>query len=1149
MKMSEMQATIAQEALLHRIANRIRQSLELKEILNATVAEVRAYLATDRVKVYQFNPDGSGVVIAESIQKNRLPSLLGLHFPADDIPLYARELFVRARQRSIVDITTHSIGISPLNSSTTGEVLSEQDIRYRPVDPCHVEYLTAMGVKSSVVVPIVLEAQPTGQYQPPSLPSKDHLWGLLVSHHSESKNVTEPELQFIQAVVDQVGVAITQSILLNQVRSQAQQEANINRITALLHTSDKVEWQDALKEAVTTFNGSGGRLYLNPDENLPVELYVCGLQPEPLNRKTDRVIEENLLWQNFLYSIVAPNPDRTGYKPWSVEWMRTVYNLNEPTKDIDISVGLWAIDDLYREPLFRTLAPFFQATKIRSLLIIPLNQGNQVVGCLTIFREEVDMEILWAGWHNPDTRQLMPRQSFEVWQQQKKGQAQNWTEEEIKYAQALSERFSAAIKQYRLYQKIQLLNANLERQVQERTEELQQRTEQVQLSNIELERSVEQQKTLSRIVAKIRESLDINVIFETTTDELSQVLKADRVAVYRFYEDWGGEFVGDFEYTTSEWASVGNFGINTVWNDTYLQENQGGKYRTGEIAVVDNIYQAGYTQCHIDILEQFHINAFILVPIFVKQNLWGLLGVYHHQSSRHWENTEVEFVRQIASQLGVALQHAELLSCTYQQTEQLQQVSEQQEILFNVVAKIRESLDIDTIFNTTVVEVRHLLNTDRVAVFRFSPNSGFNEGEVISEDVLTEFPSALTVKISDHCFGEQFAADYQKGRIQVVVDINNAGLQDCHIAMLSQLHVKAQIVVPLMKGNQLWGLLCIHQCTQPRNWLNSEVQFIQQIAAQLSVALEQADLLVQTKYQAEQLAAALQDLQTTQTQLIQTEKMSSLGQLVAGVAHEINNPVNFIHGNLLHVEEYFHNLMKLIALYQQQLSNPYSEILDLAEELDIEFVAEDLPKTLSSMKIGTERIRQIVLSLQNFSRLDQANIKFVNIHEGIDSTLLILQHRLKAKPNSSGIEVIKEYGDLPEVECYAGLLNQVFMNILSNAIDALEQSHMTPNSSLTVTSLPNQENPHTIWIRTKVVDNSRIAILIQDNGIGMKEEVRKNVFNPFFTTKPVGKGTGLGLSISYQIIMETHKGELKCLSTPGQGTEFIIEIPIQQSVM
>ena len=286
---------------------------------------------------------------------------------------------------------------------------------------------------------------------------------------------------------------------------------------------------------------------------------------------------------------------------------------------------------------------------------------------------------------------------------------------------------------------------------------------------------------------------------------------------------------------------------------------------------------------------------------------------------------------------------------------------------------------------------------------------------------------------------------------------------------------------------------------------------------------------------------ALKALKKTQAQLIQNEKMSSLGQLVAGVAHEINNPINFIYGNLPHANEYMQELLKLIELYEQKYPNPDPEIEDLREEIELEFLIADLQKILSSMSIGANRIREIVLSLRNFSRFDEAEMKDVNIHEGIDSTLLILQNRLKATADHPEIQVVKEYGKLPLVECYPGQLNQVFINILSNAIDAIEHYHKTQH--------PNpEEYSGTITIHTEVVENNtRVKIRIRDNGAGISPNNLSKLFDPFFTTKPVGKGTGLGLSISYQIIVDKHKGELTCVSEPGKGAEFCIEIPISQS--
>ncbi len=297
----------------------------------------------------------------------------------------------------------------------------------------------------------------------------------------------------------------------------------------------------------------------------------------------------------------------------------------------------------------------------------------------------------------------------------------------------------------------------------------------------------------------------------------------------------------------------------------------------------------------------------------------------------------------------------------------------------------------------------------------------------------------------------------------------------------------------------------------------------------------------QLKQKARDLEQTLQELQRTQSQLLQSEKMSSLGQLVAGVAHEINNPVSFIYGNITHAKDYITDLLSLIQLYQKHYPNPVPEIQAEIEAIELDFLIEDLSKLFASMKVGTQRIQKIVLSLRSFSRMDESEIKGVDIHDGLDSTLTILQHRLNAQQDRPEIEVIKQYGNLPEVECYASQLNQVFMNILTNAIDALEEGHMS--QVMGVRKGNNCQLP-TINISTEIQDDS-VVIRIADNGLGMTESVKQKLFDPFFTTKPVGKGTGMGLSISYQIITERHKGSLQCISSPGKGAEFAIKIPVK----
>ena len=333
-------------------------------------------------------------------------------------------------------------------------------------------------------------------------------------------------------------------------------------------------------------------------------------------------------------------------------------------------------------------------------------------------------------------------------------------------------------------------------------------------------------------------------------------------------------------------------------------------------------------------------------------------------------------------------------------------------------------------------------------------------------------------------------------------------------------------------------------------------QLLQDILKRAATEKALRESEAQLRSQTTQLEKTLYELKKTQAQLVQTEKMSSLGQLVAGIAHEINNPINFIYGNLSYAGEYVQDLLKLLYLYVNHTPEPAPEVQAAFEEIDLDFISDDLPKLLGSMKAGSNRIRDLVLSLRNFARLDEAQLKFVNIHEGLDSTLLILQNRLEARNNLTAIRIVKDYGNLPLVECFGGQLNQVFMNLLTNAIDALEEKRSsTPalKSSLIGAEegkdtlvLPSRNLPQ-IQISTEMWGKTHVAIRIIDNGMGMTERVHSKLFDPFFTTKPVGKGTGLGLSISYQIIVEKHGGRLYCNSTPEQGSEFVIEIPIRQS--
>ncbi|RZM79599.1 ATP-binding protein [Leptolyngbya iicbica] len=467
--------------------------------------------------------------------------------------------------------------------------------------------------------------------------------------------------------------------------------------------------------------------------------------------------------------------------------------------------------------------------------------------------------------------------------------------------------------------------------------------------------------------------------------------------------------------------------------------------------------------------------------------------------------------------------------------------------LFGLTKQIRNSLELETILQTTVAEVQKLLRND-CCYFLWRLESGTRDTLVITHEAkspdcasrLGDLPEAHAEALSEAI------ARRQTVRIDDVH--NRLETSPEFYAFFQPLGIQAALVLPLQTHSGQTGALFCAQCHGVRIWSDTEVELLQALADQVAISIDQAELLARARAtamaaqtQAQQVSAALQKLQQTQAQLVQHEKMSSLGQLVAGVAHEINNPINFIDGNIEPATDYIKDLLELIELYQTTYPEPTEAIRQKEADIDLDFMVEDLLKVLSSMKLGTSRIKQIVLSLRNFSRLDEAEIKPVDLHEGLDNTLVILKSRLRGSNQQDPIQVTRQYSSLPLIECHAGQINQVFMNILSNAIDALE-----------TTSQPQ------IKIETQLVEQFQadvsdseqpdvpyVEVRIRDNGSGMDDAVQQKIFDPFYTTKPVGKGTGLGMSISYQIIVEKHHGTLQCVSEVGQGTEFIVRIPVQ----
>ncbi|MGC9504777.1 GAF domain-containing sensor histidine kinase [Baaleninema sp.] len=653
------------------------------------------------------------------------------------------------------------------------------------------------------------------------------------------------------------------------------------------------------------------------------------------------------------------------------------------------------------------------------------------------------------------------------------------------------------------------------------------------------QRQIQRQQALASTITRIRESLDLHDIFNTTTHELRQLLDADRIAIYRFYEDFSGRFVAE---------SVAPGGVPLLSPSSDDIETAAGASPTIRFDA-NSLPLPSNGKSPARILEEHGSPVSAIVPILQGQFLWGLLAASHRESDRPWHPEEVELLEQVSVNLGVALKQSELLHRTQQQAQQLAKAAQRQKTLTVTIEKIRRSLDIDTIFTTTTHEVRQLLDVDRVAVYYFNPDWS---GQFVAESVSEGWTSLLELQMAmpqvqgnlmvcpkmkalleaqDRNTSDEKEVPLHPRQVFTIEDVERAGFQPSYLEVLKLYQCRAYAIVPIYQGNALWGMLAAYHNAAARHWETADVELLVQISEHLGVALQQAELLEQTRMQTRRLAKTLQDLQKTQTQLIHSEKMAGLGQLVAGVAHEINNPVNFIYGNLTYVRDYAQDLIDLIGVYREQVKEKIEPVEEKIEEIDLEFIVEDLPNLISSMKTGTDRIRQIVRSLRIFSRLDEAQKKTVDIHEGLDSVLWLLKHRLNSSHDGQ-IKIVKKYQKIPKITCYAAELNQVFMNLLNNAIDALED-------------LKNTKKQPTIVLATEQLDEDNILIRIIDNGGGIPEDIKQRIFDPFFTTKAPGKGTGLGLSVSYQIVVENHGGDLTVKSKGGVGTEFAIEIPIK----